>query len=248
MPSSFASRRLAALTGLAVTLALLIPGLLLPVITIRGYLQPDGIAELAPKLLSQGISDQSIAAIRPLINPAVAPLLELSPGGLKGALVNRLGTQVAVELKKGQPIEVYHQTRSILGSVRELYRVRSHTAATLILLFSVIVPVAKTSLVSWALFRRDEGGRRRTLNTVEIIAKWSMADVFAVALFITYLAAQATQSAPGTSSAVVAFDASFGPGFYWFAAYCLLSLAVQQWTARTVKSNLLVTGQRSEVR
>jgi hypothetical protein len=136
-----------------------------------------------------------------LINPAVAPLLELSPGGLKGALVNRLGTQVAAELKKGQPIEVYHQTRSILGSVRELYRVRSHTAATLILLFSVIVPFAKMSLVSWALFRRDEAGRRRTLTMVEIIAKWSMADVFAVALFITYLAAQATQSSAGTSSA-----------------------------------------------
>ena len=90
-------------------------------------------------------------------------------------------------------------------------------------------------------------GRRRTLTTVEIIAKWSMADVFAVALFITYLAAQATQSAPGTSSAVLAFDASFGPGFYWFAAYCVVSLAVQQWTARMVKQNLEVTGQRSEV-
>jgi len=74
-----------------------------------------------------------------------------------------------------------------------------------------------------------------------------MADVFAVALFITYLAAQATQSAAGTSSAVVAFDASFGPGFYWFAAYCVVSLAVQQWTARTVKGTLQVIGQRSEV-
>ncbi len=247
MPSSFGSRRLAALTGLAATLALLIPGLLLPVITVRGFLQPDGIAELAPQLLKQGISDESVAAIKPLINPAVAPLLELSPGGLKGALVNRLGTQLAAELKKGEPIEVYHQTRSILGSVRELYRVRSHTAATLILLFSVIVPFAKMSLVSWALFRRDEAGRRRTLTIVEIIAKWSMADVFAVALFITYLAAQASQSAPGASSAVVAFDASFGPGFYWFAAYCVVSLAVQQWTARTVRDNLQVTGQRSEV-
>ena len=125
---------------------------------------------------------------------------------------------------------------------------RSHTAATLILLFSVIVPFAKMSLVSWALFRRDEAGRRRTLAIVEIIAKWSMADVFAVALFITYLAAQASQTPPGgVSSAIIAFDATFGPGFYWFAAYCVVSLAVQQWTARTVRNNLQVTGQRSEV-
>jgi len=245
MPSSFGSQRLAALTGLAATLALLIPGLMRPVITVRGLLQPDGLAELAPRLLSQGISDQSIAAIKPLINPAMLPLMELAPGGLKGALVNRLGAQVAAELKKGEQIEVYHQTRSILGSVRELYRVHSYTAATLILLFSVIVPFTKMLLVSWALFRRDELARRRTLTMVEIIAKWSMADVFAVALFITYLAARATQPAPGgSSSAIVAFSASFGPGFYWFAAYCLLSLAVQQWTARTVRNNLQVTGQR----
>ena len=32
------------------------------------------------------------------------------------------------------------------------------------------------------------------------------------------------------SSALVAFSASFGPGFYWFAAYCLFSLASQQIT------------------
>ena len=234
MPASFGSRRLAALAGLALTLALLIPGLVLPVITVRGMLQPDGLAELAPQLLSQGISDQSIAAIKPLMNPALVPLMEMAPGGLKGALVKQLSTQLATELKKGQQIEVYHQTRSILGSVEHLYRVRSHTAATLILLFSVIVPFAKMSLVSWALFRRDEAARQRTTHFVEIIAKWSMADVFAVALFITYLAAQATQSAPGTSSAIIAFDASFGPGFYWFAAYCVVSLAVQQWTARAV--------------
>jgi hypothetical protein len=236
MTASFASLRLTALAALALTLALLIPGLVRPVITVRGLLQPDGIAELAPQLLNQGISDQAVAAIRPLINPAMVPLLELAPGGLKGALVKQLGTQLANELKKGQQIEVYHQTRSILGSVEHLYRVGSYTAATLILLFSVIVPFGKMSLVFWALFRRDEAGRQRTLHFVEIIAKWSMADVFAVALFITYLAAQATQSAPGTSSAIIAFDASFGPGFYWFASYCVVSLAVQQWTARKLKT------------
>ena len=234
MPATFASQRLTALAALAVTLALLIPGLVRPVITVRGLLQPDGVAELAPQLLNQGISDQSIAAIKPLMNPALVPLMEMAPGGMKGALIKQLSTQLATELKKGQPIEVYHQTRSILGSVEHLYRVGSHTAATLILLFSVIVPFAKMSLVSWALFRRDAVARHRTLHLVEIIAKWSMADVFAVALFITYLAAQATQSAPGTSSAIIAFDASFGPGFYWFAAYCVVSLAVQQWTARTI--------------
>jgi len=221
------------LAGLLLTLALLVPGIVLPVITVRGVLQPDGLAALAPQLLERGISQDAIAAIKPLLNPAMLPLLEMSPGGLRGTLATRLGTQLASELEKGQPIEVYQQTRSILGSVRHLYGVGSHTAASLILLFSVVVPFGKASLVSWALLHRDALRRRGTLRLVEVIAKWSMADVFAVALFITYLAAQATQAPPEASAPqIVAFTASFGAGFYWFAAYCVVSLAVHQTAAR----------------
>jgi uncharacterized paraquat-inducible protein A len=103
--------------------------------------------------------------------------------------------------------------------------------ATLILLFSVIVPFTKAALVAGAMFIRDEK-RRCTLAFVELIAKWSMADVFVVALFIAFLAAQATQSASASSTTLVAFTASFGPGFYWFLAYCIFSLATQQFTSR----------------
>ena len=81
----------------------------------------------------------------------------------------------------------------------------------------------------------DGARRHRTLRFVEAIAKWSMADVFVVAVFIAYLAAQASTAAPGDPGAappLVAFTAHFGAGFYWFAAYCLFSLASQQYTAR----------------
>lgn len=229
------SRRWLAVVGLIVAVALLLPGLIKPVITIRGVLQPDGVAALAPKLLEQGISDDALTQLRPMINPMVMALIDASPGGLRGMIVSRLGPQIAAGLKKGGNIEIYQQTRSILGSVRHLYEVGSVTAATLILLFSVIVPFGKVLLVLWATARRDQLGRERTLHFVEIIAKWSMADVFAVALFIAFLAAQATQSAPGDASAsVLAFTATFGPGFYWFAAYCVFSLGLQQLTARWI--------------
>lgn len=229
------SRKTLAIVGLMVAVALLVPGLILPVITIRGVLQPDGVADLAPKLIEQGVSDESVAQLKPMINPMMLALIEAAPGGLKGALVSRLGPQIAEGLRKGGNIEVYQQTRSILGSVRHLYDVGSPTPATLILLFSVIVPFGKVLLVLWAAGRSDALGRERTLHFVEIIAKWSMADVFAVALFIAFLAAQATQSAPGTANAsVLAFTATFGPGFYWFAAYCAFSLGMQQMTARWI--------------
>lgn len=230
-------RRPLALAGLALSIALLIPGIILPVITVRGNLDPKGVSELAPKLLDQGLSDTAVTSIRPLLNPALLPLLDRAPGGLKGALVTQLGGMLGSRLQTGQPIEVYHQTRSILGSVQHLYQVGSMTAATLILLFSVLIPLTKSGLVLWAVFHRDVLLRRKTLHLVEMIAKWSMADVFAVALFIAYLAAKASQTTPGSATSAVSFSATFGPGFYWFAGYCLVSLATQQITARWIMGN-----------
>ena len=89
--------------------------------------------------------------------------------------------------------------------------------------------------MAWATFMTSAAWRQRTLRFVETIAKWSMADVFVVALFIAYLAARASTTAPtdpGSPPPLVAFSATFGSGFYWFAAYCLFSLASQQFTAR----------------
>jgi hypothetical protein len=224
--------RLFALAGVALSVLILIPGLFLPVLTVRGALDPNGVAELANKILEQGMTDTAVERFKPLLNPALLPLLESGPGGLKGTMVTAIGTQLTSRLKAGAAIEVYSQTRSIVGSVRHLYSVGSHTAATLILFFSVVVPLTKSVLVSWAVLQSDAARRGRTLQFVEMIAKWSMADVFAVAVMIAYLAAQATQTG---SAAIVVFDASFGAGFYWFAAYCLTSLAVHQITARRLR-------------
>lgn len=232
-----------ALAALALTVLILLPGLFLPVITVRGTLSPEGLASLAPQLLEQGLTDEGIKALRPLINPSMLPFLEMSPGGLKGALVGNLSTQLGEQLKGAQEIEVYRQTRSIIGSVQHLYSVNSHVAATLILLFSVVVPLVKAALAVWAVRHRNEVIQRRTLTWVETIAKWSMADVFAVALFITYLAAQASQGPvdPAGPPAILTFHADFGPGFYWFAAYCVLSLAVQQGISRWLSAARLRT-------
>jgi len=71
--------RILALAGLAIALGLLVPGLTLPVITIDGVLQPAGIAELAPALIERGVSEQSVATLRPLLNPAVLGMLDSQP-------------------------------------------------------------------------------------------------------------------------------------------------------------------------
>ena len=155
---------------------------------------------------------------------------------IRKVVIDKLSPQISSALQKNVgEVEVYEQTRSILGAVKRLYEVGSPVPATLILLFSVVVPFGKAALVAWAMFMSSHGWRRRTVTFVEAIAKWSMADVFVVAIFIAYLAAQASTTptqGPNAAPAMIAFRANLGAGFYWFAAYCLFSLATQQLTVR----------------
>ena len=230
------SRRTIALTLLVLSLFLLVPGIFLPVLTIRGVLTKEGVAYVAPMMLEKGLNEETMKTLRALINPSMISMMQALGGDLRKMIIDKLSPQLTTALQQGvDNVEVYQQTRSIVGAVRNLYDVGSPLPATLILLFSVIVPLTKAALVGMAMFIDGEAVRQRTLKFVEIIAKWSMADVFAVALFIVYLAAQATQQPPGAPEAappLLAFTAQFGPGFYWFAAYCLFSLASQQYTFR----------------
>jgi hypothetical protein len=239
------SARLVVLVMLVVSIGLLIPGLLAPVLTIRGVLTREGIAQIAPEMLQRGLSDDTMAVLKSVMNPAIVAFVEGTGGDLRKSILEKLTPQLTASLQKSvSEVEVYTQTRSILGSVRRLYEVGSPVPATLILLFSVIVPLLKSALVTWAVFVAGERQRLRTLTFVEAIAKWSMADVFVVALFIAYLAAQASATptqGPGAAPALIAFSAHFGAGFYWFAAYCLFSLASQQITARLARASMGAT-------
>jgi hypothetical protein len=241
------SARLSVLLMLLVSLGLLIPGLLAPVLTIRGVLTREGIAQIAPVMLQHGLSDETMRALKSLMNPTIVAFVEGTGGDLRKSVLDKLTPQITASLQKNVgEVEVYAQTRSILGSVRRLYEVGSPVPATLILLFSVIVPFVKIALVTWAAFLAGDRQRQRTLAFVETIAKWSMADVFVVALFIAFLAAQASAApqGPGAAPALIAFSAHFGAGFYWFAAYCLFSLASQQVTTRLVLTPAVGTPSR----
>ena len=242
VPMTSKSNRPTVLALLVVSLALLIPGLMLPVLTIRGVLTRDGIAQAAPMMLERGLNDDTIAVLKSMMNPAILGFLQATGGDLRKTIIDKLGPQITSSLQKSaSEVEVYQQTRSILGAVRRLYEVGSPIPATLILLFSVIVPFGKAALVAAAMFMTNARARYRTLRFVELIAKWSMADVFVVAIFIAYLAATASTaptSGPDAAPALIAFTATFGSGFYWFAAYCLFSLASQQITVRLVRDPL----------
>jgi paraquat-inducible protein A len=114
--------------------------------------------------------------------------------------------------------ELFHQTRSILGTIQHLWSVKNHFVALLILLFSVIVPVCKAILLGSLLFFKDQQRKLRAYWFLTAIGKWSMADVFATGVFICYL----------TSAASNSVHSHLEIGFYYFSAYCLISLTAMQ--------------------
>ena len=118
----------------------------------------------------------------------------------------------------GNRTELFSQTRSIVQTVKSLHDSGDNFVAGLILLFSVIVPVGKGLLLITVMRLKNATAKLRIFKIVGAISKWSMADVFVVGVFVAFLAARANSN----------LDAKLEVGFYYFAAYCLLSIASHQ--------------------
>jgi len=121
-------------------------------------------------------------------------------------------------------IPAFDKTRSILGTAKELYTSQHVLVAVLILLFSVVVPILKGLLTACTLLPLSQTIKDKFLMVSNAISKWSMADVFVVGIFVAYLAANGIKEEKG----LVEFDAQLGTGFYYFLAYCLLSILATQ--------------------
>ncbi len=115
-------------------------------------------------------------------------------------------------------VPIYHQTRSILGTIGNLYDTGNLLVAGLILLFSVIVPFAKGLSLLYVLAFTRAPFRMPIYRFVALIGKWSMADVFVMGILLAYLAAGAAEG----------LTAVLHEGFWYFLGYCLLSVASAQ--------------------
>lgn len=130
--------------------------------------------------------------------------------------------------------DMVNQKLSIMQTVNELWTDKRILVATLILVFSVCVPLLKTCLVSIAYLIKNTDTEKRLLAGVAAIGKWSMADVFVVAIFLAVLSTNHADTASQQQISIfglkIALEISsqtisnVGDGFYYFVAYCLLSL------------------------
>ena len=81
-------------------------------------------------------------------------------------------------------IEAYKETRSIAGTVKELFRSGNGIVAFLVMLFSIIIPVTKILLLLLGTYFQELMISRKSLSINNAISKWSMADVFVIAIIV----------------------------------------------------------------
>lgn len=134
-------------------------------------------------------------------------------------MLNMVSSLLGLNSLKGE-VEVLQKTRSIWGTVTELYTTGNGLVAALVMLFSVVIPALKLSLMLAQQCVSSIGLKLRVNALVNALAKWSMADVFVVALIITFMAGNAS----GGMEEMLKTQAQFENGFYFFTAYCILSI------------------------
>jgi len=110
--------------------------------------------------------------------------------------------------------EVFKYKQSIWQAVDMLYESGNLLVAFLIVFFSVMIPVFKGIVILWVFFFGTVESKSSAHNFIFRIGRWSMADVFAVGVFIAYLGGKASTM----------LDASMEIGFYYFTGYCIVSL------------------------
>jgi uncharacterized paraquat-inducible protein A len=123
---------------------------------------------------------------------------------------------------------------SIMATINELWEDQRLLVAALIFAFSVCIPLVKTILVCVAYFTQSLQVERRLINFVGAIGKWSMADVFVIAILLSIMSTDHADTNSSEQFSVFGFKIALdistqtlsaaGEGFYYFTAYCLLSL------------------------
>jgi hypothetical protein len=108
------------------------------------------------------------------------------------------------------------ESKGVIGSIVKLYESGDLVVAIVILLFSVLVPGLKVLSLLFVSIFMESNFAHSIIKFFKMIGKWSMVDVFVVAVFLVYL----TANKGDVSRAEVEV------GLYFFLAYVIVSMFV----------------------
>lgn len=155
----------------------------------------------------------------------------------------------------GTPIEfrdqsLYYRSKTVFEvfqTLMEMGRPEMTVVGILVILFSVVFPALKMLALGAALFRP---ALLRTSRVVKILAfdlsKWSMADVMALAIFMSFVAFNGVigsawdgvRGMPNVQQLRIPTDSSkILPGYYLFIGFCVSSILLSRKLQRGIASN-----------
>ena len=160
---------------------------------------------------------QSYAFRHPRQGVLVNGLLLLAMGLLLYGLVTPI-----LSLEK---FYLFSNTVSLWSAIETLWQTSEWGLLILVGGFSVLFPMLKILLLLLIWNLEDASGQRhqRHLRWLETYSKWSMLDVFVVALLVVSVKLGAL------------VQAQVEPGIYAFAASVVLSMLVADWTGRRTR-------------
>ena len=186
------------------SLCFLIPGVTLPLLTIKAFINKQEM---------MGLATQS-----------------MFPPGQSNNFVQNMLQSVLQQIKLEGSVEVFESTRSLIGTMNELISNDHIVVGLLIGIFGLIIPVVKIILILLSALITPVKAKKQLLKISGLLSKWAMSDVFMMAIMVAFLAINANEQ----SIEAMQMTAVLGPGFYFFSTYCILSIVANQMLEKRV--------------
>jgi len=146
---------------------------------------------------------------------------------------------------------MYFQSKSILDVTSTLInssRIDTKVVGILVFMFSIVFPFFKLILSTFYLFVAKVRESKLAQTIIFYLGKWSMADVFVVAIFMSYIgfygiiASQLEEISSSTRYEVETINYSkLSPGALFFTSYCILSIITSIIISKTNKKAAVIT-------
>jgi len=189
-------RKILPLTVIVIALALLLPGITQPVLTLEGRIDKSQLAQVGIEMLAE----EGDVSTRNMLMMA--------------------SSMLGLDKLEGE-ISAYQKTRSIWGTVNELADNKNYLVAVLVAFFSIVIPTLKLLMQLLYMFLPVNKFKHMLGRVIQGVTKWSMVDVFVIALIVAYLAG----NADGQMGELINMHAQLGAGFWYFTGYCLFAIA-----------------------
>lgn len=107
-----------------------------------------------------------------------------------------------------------YESKSIISALQNIFQSEKYFIASIILLVTVITPIIKSILLVLISYKDKFHWSQKSKKFLTHVGKWSMLDVFVVAIIVTFF----SMNAKGQT------DASLQIGIYYFSLYVVLSM------------------------